>query len=35
MTRLNFTPGDNSLLKDKKASDKFVIDEKVPIVVKS
>lgn len=35
MSRLNFTPGNNNLMKDNKASDEFVIDEKVPIFIKS
>lgn len=35
MSRLHFTPGNNNLIKDNKASDQFVIDEKVPIFIKS
>ena len=34
MSRLHFIPGDNKVLKDHKADDQFVIEEKVPLVVK-
>jgi len=35
MSRLNFTPGNNKLLGDSKASSKFIVTEKVPVVIKS